>query len=196
MKRVLLISVLAWVALFAQGDYPAQPQPCDTCIPGVVNFAKLSDALWRGSQPTAEGFQRLEQMGVKTVVDFRHDQDDLELLKGTRLKYVRIPSWAFHPTEAHVAKFLKVVEDPANWPVYIHCAQGRDRTGYNAAAYRMVFQGWKPDDAIREMNTFRFNKIWIGNPGFLKKLDPERMKQKLKTEPKPALVSWQPTAEP
>ena len=47
-------------------------------------------------------------------------------------------------------------------------AQGRDRTGYNAAAYRMVIQGWSADAAITEMSTFHFNKIWVGNPGFLK----------------------------
>jgi len=126
------------------------------------------------------------------VVSFRHDHDDLELLKGTRLKYLRIPSRAYHPTEANVVTFLKVMEDPANWPVYIHCAQGRDRTGYNAAAYRMTFQGWQAGDAIREMDTFRFNRIWIGNPLFLKELDPERLKAKLKLEPKPEFLNGSP----
>ncbi len=167
-------------------------KPCDDCVPGVINFAKVSEALWRGAQPTAEGFKNLEKMGARTVVSFRHDHDDQELLKGTKLKYLRIRSFAFHPTEEHLVQFLKVVEDPANWPVYIHCAQGRDRTGYNAAAYRMVFQGWQPDMAIREMNTFHFNKIWVGNPGFLKALDANKLKEKLKVEPKPEFISWLP----
>lgn len=188
--RFVLASALGWALGFAQEVYPARPQPCDACVPGVINFAKISDALWRGAQPTAEGFRQLERMGLRTVVSFRHDHDDLELLKGTRLKYLRIPSRAYHPSEASIVTFLKAIEDPANWPVYIHCAQGRDRTGYNAAAYRMVFQGWNAEDSIREMNTFHFNKIWIGNPGFLKKLDIERLKQLLKTEPKPEFVSW------
>jgi protein tyrosine phosphatase (PTP) superfamily phosphohydrolase (DUF442 family) len=190
--RFFLTGLLAGSAVFAQGTYPAQPQPCDTCVPGLVNFAKLSDALWRGAQPTAEGFQDLERQGARTVVSFRHDHDDFELLKGTRLKYLRIPSRAYHPTEANVVAFLKVMEDPANWPVYIHCAQGRDRTGYNAAAYRMTFQGWAADDAIREMNTFHFNKIWVGNPGFVRQLHPERLKAKLASAPKPVFSTWQP----
>jgi protein tyrosine phosphatase (PTP) superfamily phosphohydrolase (DUF442 family) len=187
--RLFVILFLACGVGFPQTVYPLRPQPCDTCVQGLVNFAKLSDALWRGAQPTAEGFRELERQGVKTVVSFRHDHDDLELLKGTRLQYLRIPSRAYHPTEANVVQFLKVIEDPANWPVYIHCAQGRDRTGYNAAAYRMTFQGWKADDAIREMNTFHFNRIWIGNPGFLQQLDPERLKAKLKLEPRPVFLN-------
>lgn len=195
--RIALAAFLGiWVVMPGHGQQPAaaqaSPQPCDTCVPGVINFATISEALWRGAQPTAEGFRSLEKMGVKTVVSFRHDHDDLEQMKGTRLKYLRIPSRAYHPTEANLTRFLKVVEDPANWPVYIHCAQGRDRTGYNAAAYRVVVQGWNAEEAIREMKSFHFNRIWIGNPGFLRKLDPERMKERLRAEPKPDLVTPQP----
>lgn len=165
-------------------------KPCDDCVPGVENFAKVTDALWRGAQPTAEGFKAMESMGLKTVVSFRHDHDDLPLLKGTKIKYLRIPSLAFRPTEANLVAFLKVMENPDNWPVYIHCAQGRDRTGYNAAVYRMLTQSWGVNDAILEMNVFRFNKIWVGNPGFLKKLQPATLSEKLKTEPKPQFLGW------
>jgi len=149
----------------------------------VINFAKVSEALWRGSQPTAEGFRNLEKLGAKTIVSFRHDHDDLPLLTGTKLKYLRIPSRAYRPKHAHLARFLKLMQDPANAPVFIHCAQGRDRTGYNAAAYRMVFQGWKPEDAIAEMKTFRFNQIWMGNPGFLRRLDVEGMRKRIEELP-------------
>src|SRR5437588_10703335 len=40
-------------------------------IPGLPNFAKVSDGLYRGAQPTREGFVALKQMGVKTVIDLR-----------------------------------------------------------------------------------------------------------------------------
>ena len=153
--------------------------PCDDCVPGVINFAKVDASLWRGSQPTAEGFRNLEKLGVRTIVSFRHDHDDRPLLQGTKLKYLRIPSRAYHAKDADLTRFLKLMQDPANAPVFIHCAQGRDRTGYNAAAYRMVLQGWKAEDAIAEMKRFRFNRIWVGNPGYLRKLDVEGMKKRL-----------------
>lgn len=167
-----------------------QARPCDDCVPGIVNFAKVSDGLWRGAQPTAEGFRALEKLGARTVVSFRHDHDDFELLKGTKLKYVRIPSLAGHPTQANLVAFLRIMKDQGNWPVFIHCAQGRDRTGYNAAAYRMVVQGWGSEDALAEMNTFHFNKVWVGNPGFLRALDPAQVAREVDLAPRPAFMAW------
>ncbi len=163
--------------------------PCDDCVPGVINFARVDAALWRGSQPTAEGFRSLEQLGVRTIVSFRHDHDDLPLLKGTKLNYLRIPSRAYRPKDDHLARFLKLMQDPALGPVFIHCAQGRDRTGYNAAAYRMVFQGWKAEDAIAEMKAFRFNKVWMGNPGYLRTLDVTEMKRRMALTPAPQVMT-------
>jgi len=198
MNTTALLSCLTGVLLFMDpGALPAAEttssqlfaKPCDDCMPGVQNFAKVSEDLWRGAQPTAEGFREMERRGLKTVVSFRHDHDDLPLLKGTKLRYLWIPSFAFRPTEKHLLTFLKVMEDPANGPVFIHCAQGRDRTGYNAAAYRMVVQGWRAEDAIREMNLFHFNKVWVGNPGYLKRQDPQELERKLKFLPMPALRS-------
>ncbi len=189
----LLLGALALASaqpMGADGPHHAAVTPCDDCVPGVENFARVDQALWRGAQPTAEGFRNLEKMGAKTVVSFRHDHDDLELLRGTGLKYLRIPSFAFSPTEAHVAAFLKIMNDPANWPVFIHCAQGRDRTGYNAAVYRMVVQGWDAEEALDEMHTFHFNKVWVGNPGFLRGLDKARVAEAAKAAPAPRFMCW------
>lgn len=45
---------------------------------------------------------------------------------------VRLGGW---PTTDDVRRFLAVVEDPANRPVLVHCAQGVRRTGMFVAAY-------------------------------------------------------------
>jgi tyrosine-protein phosphatase SIW14 len=176
--------LLAFAAVVLAAAPPAA-KPCDDCVPGVINFAQLDGALWRGAQPTAEGFKNLEKMGARTIVSFRYRHDDRPALKGTGLKYVRLPSRPYHPTEEHLAAFLKIMEDPANWPVFIHCAQGRDRTGYNAAAYRMVVQGWEPAPALAELRAFHFNDIWVNVPGFVASLNKERLKQRILAEPPP-----------
>jgi len=161
--------------------------PCDTCIVGVVNFAKISPELWRGAQPTDEGFRNLERAGVKTILSLRAHHDDLPLLGGTKLKYLRIPMHAWDPEEAQLVLLLNVFErmfkDPDSRPVFVHCEEGRDRTGYSVAAYRMVFDGWTPDDAIHEMFDFRFNAIWFRNPTFLRRLDVERVGALMKLAP-------------
>jgi tyrosine-protein phosphatase SIW14 len=171
------------------GRRPATPptrtwaQPCDDCIAGVENFAKVSQAMWRGAQPNAEGFSNLEAAGVKTVVSLRDQHDDWPLLAGTKLKYLRIPEHAWDPDEAQLVLFLRIVEDPKNWPVFVHCAEGRDRTGYSVAVYRMVVESWPVDDALHEMSDFRFSAIWFRNPVFLRKLDVAKMRQWVQRAP-------------
>ena len=198
--RAVVIGILLFGEVCAQAPpplsgSPAKPlrlTPCDDCVPGVINFARVDQTLWRGSQPSAEGFRNLSKLGVRTIVSFRHDHDDLPLLRGTQLKYLRIPSRAYRPGNENLARFLRLIQDPANGPVFIHCAQGRDRTGYNAAAYRMVLQGWSAEDAITEMKTFHFNKVWVGNPGFLRKLDVEELRRRAKALPAPEMATPEP----
>jgi protein tyrosine phosphatase (PTP) superfamily phosphohydrolase (DUF442 family) len=153
--------------------------PCDDFCGGVTNFAKVSPALWRGAQPTAAGFQNLEAAGAKTVVNLRSDHDDAKLLEGTRLESIAIPMRPWDLDEDAIVAFLKVAQDPARQPVFVHCSQGRDRTGYCIAAWRMVVEGWSADEAIAEMEAFHFNAVWIGNRSALRELDVERMKRRL-----------------
>ncbi len=173
------IAVVVGIALLAGGCAalpagPAQRQlaaPSDHDLNGVPNFAKISDSVWRGGQPTAEGFRNLEAAGVKTVINLRHDHDDAPLLAGTHLNYIRIPARPWNPTEDQIVQFLRIVENPANGPVFVHCAQGADRTGYCLAAYRIIVDKWTADDAIREMFAFHYNSIWFENPRFLRHLN-------------------------
>lgn len=160
---------------------PAVTHPCDTCLPGVINFAKVSPALWRGAQPSREGFQALEKAGVTTVINLRigEDNSDEPLLAGTGLRYIQIPMKAWSPDAGQLKQFLQEVENvrrQGHGAVFVHCQQGRDRTGYSVAAYRMVMEGWTADQAIAEMFDFRFNRIWRANPGFLRKLDTATLK--------------------
>jgi len=165
---VRALSALLLTAALVAAPPPAGP--CDDCVPGVGNFGRVDAALWRGAQPTAEGFRKLEALGVRTVVNLRHGHDDRPLLAGTGLAYVNIPCRAWRPRKDQMDAFLKIVRDPARQPVYVHCAQGRDRTGYMVAAYRMD-QGWSAEAAIQEMKRFRFNRVWLGNPGFLRRME-------------------------
>lgn len=190
--RFPILAVISATSLLQAQHVPGRP--CDNCVPGLINFAKLSPALWRGAQPQAESFQAMERMGLRTVVSFRSSHDDFALLKGTKLKYLRISSHAGHPEDEDIAAFLRVMQDPANHPVFIHCAQGRDRTGVNAAAYRRVFEGWSAEEALTELNAFHFNKVWITVPHYIRKMDPAALKARAEALPAPIFQCW--TKEP
>lgn len=153
--------------------------PCDDCLHGVTNFAKVSPALWRGAQPTVEGFRNLEKAGVRTVVNFRHDHDDAKLLAGTNLRYIWLPTRPMNPKEEDLVPFFRVIQDPENWPVFVHCWKGNDRSGLNVAAYRIVVDGWSADDAILEMYEFGFTPLWFRIPHVLRDLDVERFKARI-----------------
>ena len=47
--------------------------------------------------------------------------------------------------------FLKLMDDPANRPVLIHCRAGLHRTGCLVAVYRMEYDGWTRGAVLREM---------------------------------------------
>lgn len=48
------------------------PAPTHRCVePGVPNFGKLNNAIWRSGQPSREGYQRLASEGLKTVINLR-----------------------------------------------------------------------------------------------------------------------------
>jgi len=78
------------------------------------------------------------------------------------MKFHRIPlTTSERPSDAAVVQFLKLVNDPASQPVYVHCQGGRHRTGVMTAVYRMTQDGWTPDRAYQEMKQYRFE----GFPG-------------------------------
>jgi hypothetical protein len=47
--------------------------------------------------------------------------------------------------------FLKICDDPNNYPILIHCMAGLHRTGALTAVYRMEYEGWPVADAVREL---------------------------------------------
>lgn len=187
-RTIVLTAVLVAGGLFAaepekpaaeapKSDPPKREllKPCE--LPGLKNFAKVSDALYRGEQPTKEGFRELKKMGVKTVVNLRSFNSDRGELKGTGLQYVHIYCAAWNPEDEDVVAFLKVMADKGNHPVFVHCQHGADRTGMMVASYRMIEQGWSIDEATQEIHNFGFHKLWKDIQKYLKEFNAERMKR-------------------
>ena len=129
--------------------------PCDD-LKGVENFGVISADVWRGAKPTAEGLKTLADMGVRTVIDLRQDSECADIPPGVR--YVRLPVSAWHSDQVCTSAVLKAIKDNPK-PVFIHCTQGRDRTGLAIAAYRLS-QGMSQEDAMTEVSNFRANFWW------------------------------------
>ena len=152
-------------------------EPLD--LPGVPNLHKVSDEVYRGAQPSAEGMKQLEKLGVKTVVNLRFLLSDRDELKGTALAYEHINMVTFHAEAADAVAFLRIVSDPNRTPVFVHCQHGADRTGTMCAVYRIAVQGWSKEEAIEEMTKggFSHHAIWKNLPRFIRKLDIDQIKR-------------------
>jgi protein tyrosine phosphatase (PTP) superfamily phosphohydrolase (DUF442 family) len=125
----------------------------------IDNFGKINDTYYRGAQPKASDYSDLAAMGIKTVIDLQADgrADEAGLVKRAGMQFYRIGMTTTNrPTDAQIAQFFQIVNDPANQPVFVHCAGGRHRTGTMTALYRMTKDGWSADRAYAEMQQFRF----------------------------------------
>jgi len=130
----------------------------------VDNFGRINSNYYRGAQPEDGDYRDLAVFGVRTVIDLTADgrANEQRLVEQAGMKFYRIPlTTSEKPSEAAVARFLKLVNDPANQPVFVHCQGGRHRTGVMTAVYRMTQDGWTADRAYQEMKQYRFE----GFPG-------------------------------
>ncbi|MGH9845633.1 MAG: fused DSP-PTPase phosphatase/NAD kinase-like protein [Blastocatellia bacterium] len=130
---------------------------------GVENFGKVTEFYYRGAQPKEDEYSELAAIGVKTVIDLRDDPKGYarEMAKRAGLKYVNMPlSDTRYPSSETAPAFLTLVNDQNNWPVYVHCAGGRHRTGAMTAVFRMTIQGWGIERAYDEMKDYDFYTSW------------------------------------
>jgi protein tyrosine/serine phosphatase len=125
----------------------------------IKNFGCINEGLYRGAQPKAQDYADLAAMGVKTIIDLQRDGKAAEqaLVEAQGMKFYRIGmSDKSEPSAEQAELFLKLVNNPANQPVFVHCAGGRHRTGAMSAIYRITHDGWSADQAYQEMKHYDF----------------------------------------
>jgi tyrosine-protein phosphatase SIW14 len=132
--------------------------------------------LYRSGQPSLNGLKRaIHDFGIKTVITLRDathpgdgppDLEEEKYCKAEELNYVRIPprSWeeasdGTVPADQGVKRFLQIMNDPANFPVLVHCFGGVHRTGAFCAVYRMEHDHWTNAEAIAEMRAYGYRNI-------------------------------------
>lgn len=129
---------------------------------GIRRFAEVKPGFTRGGDPGETGIRYLHAQGYRTVVSFLTDAAESAQVVNSGMKWIHIPmrSGLFSaqpPTQAQVDQFLAVVTDTTQYPVFIHCHAGKDRTGAMTALYRMQACGWTRDEALSEMDSFGFS---------------------------------------
>ena len=130
--------VLGNLAILGASAWARQGRAETFGVPGVGNFQRLDDHVWRGKAPTTAGYRHLAALGVTTIVDLRAESDIIDretLFAELGVEGVRLPIRdGQSPTADQVQQFLAVTRQ-SEGVVFVHCGAGVGRTGVMAAAY-------------------------------------------------------------
>ena len=130
------------------------------------NYKKESETLYRGPSPSLKRLKELKEMGIKTIVSVRNNPTPrkAEYAKKIGLKFLTVKTSVLHsPTVEDVRRFITIVNDPANQPVYVCCVGGRDRTLFYVTAYKIAVEGADAQKSVAVMDDGRWHRWW---PGF------------------------------
>ncbi len=166
MRTKLVLSVFLCAFSLPGADLPPPSSE------GLRHFIQVNDHLYRGGQPQLTGIETASKLGVRTIIDLRGagERADAEKEKAVSLgmKYYSIP---FHnnsaPTNEQIAEVLSLIDNQSNWPVFVHCRRGKDRTGTVIACYRIAHDHWTNQQALAEAHKMGMSWTERGMQNFI-----------------------------
>jgi tyrosine-protein phosphatase SIW14 len=154
--RLSLLPVLFALSLSTAGLQAASIAEA----PGVPNFHQVDEHVYRGAQPTEQGFASLAKIGIRTVIDLRGERSEESKAQRAGMRYVRLPWSGFKaPDETQIEAVLLLLNDSTQWPVFVHCKHGVDRTGTAIACYRIAHDHWSNEQALAEAKEIGMNPL-------------------------------------
>lgn len=193
--RVFLPIIIIFVGIFylAPGyetstPVPQSERPLTWAQPvtdsKIDNFYKVTDGIYRGDRPTADDLIELQNLGVKTLLDLEYFHTDRYVVaeSKTNFKFLHIRMNPWDIDDEDIVTALDILTDKNNYPIYVHCKHGSDRTGVVIAMYRIVVQGWTKEEAITEMKGggYGFHIIWENIPEYIQKVDIQKIKSQMR----------------
>jgi len=142
-KALVCLLLLSAVPIAAQQE-----------VPPIRNFLRVNKEFCTGGQPRLEHLQQLKDDGVKAIINLRptseHRAAEEEAkAKELGLRYFNIPVVFAQPKDEQVTEFLKITDDLANRPAFIHCTAAI-RVGAFWMIRRVLRDGWTVDAAEEE----------------------------------------------
>ena len=138
-------------------------------VNGVPNFAEVEAGIYRGGQPNEQGWQFLRSLGVTNVVKLNREVADTPA-DGMKVHFIPLPPATIRelfqkPDSNEVSQAVQAMNHGGT---YVHCQQGRDRTGLVVGCYRMWIEGWSESAAAHEMGKMGYRWCIPGLTSFWK----------------------------
>ena len=121
-------------------------------------------AIYRGGQPAScAELAYLKSVGVKSILKLNDrglpvDSDEKDQAENLGLRMLSLPFGAATigrpATCDSVRQALSFLSDPDNWPVYVHCTAGKDRTGYTVGMYEKLRLGKPVEAVMKELHRY------------------------------------------
>ena len=122
--------------------------------PPIRNFVRVNKEFCTGGQPRLEHLQQLKDEGVKAIINLRpasehRAAEEESKAKELGLRYFNIPVVFRDPKDEQATEFLKITDDKANRPAFIHCTAAI-RVGAFWMIRRVLRDGWTVEAAEEE----------------------------------------------
>ncbi len=154
---VLIASLVLVTAVPAAGHELSTSREAAIGVSATLSrFVQVDARLYRGEEPDSVELEALQRLGVRTVISLRTDTAARARVEALGMRFVHIPiplrplTFGVAVNRTTIEEFFRVVDDPANGIVYVHCRRGADRTGTLIGLYRIARQHWAAADAYRE----------------------------------------------
>ena len=145
----------------------------------LPHVKRIDDHIYRGRQPHRADFPELAKMGVKTVLDLRggpiHKPRERKTVEAAGMRYISMRlSGIWAPKDEQIGRILAIMQDPAYWPIFLHCRRGDDRLGEVIACYRIAHDHWTNQQAFQEATQNGLSHFEIFMRRYIKHFDPAK----------------------
>ncbi|WP_119678832.1 fused DSP-PTPase phosphatase/NAD kinase-like protein [Indioceanicola profundi] len=151
------------------------------------NMFRITDRMWRSSQPTPAHVEDAQKMGIKTIINLRGRRDDCGSYfleeRACRRHGVTLVDFPVNSRDAPKKENLHKAREIWNsieYPALMHCKAGADRVGFMSALYLLVHEK-RPVDEAMSMLHWRFGHVRQAKTGILDRFFEEYREYSAKT---------------
>ena len=146
-------------------NHPSNPsyaeQEKDPFFSPPFRFSTINPKLYRGAYPTLRNFRFLHRLGLKSILSLVPEVPTVDLAKfarlcDTNLIHIQvIRTGTLSSLAASLSRALNILLNAENYPIYIHCLDGRRVTSLLVLLLRRL-QMWAPQATFSEYWKYQY----------------------------------------